>query len=151
MHIAIFIVNQNGSLVYHKVSFYASRLVDHLWRAEILDKWHHPFGLHFPFDACDIVATNPQLAWDPHELRQRRVPQRHHYGWHKWDRGRYLQTRVLPKLHWSEIHSDIGPIAQGLGSGAASHIWLIRWPCEQEPFLGGRDAHQKWSLRTKHH
>ena len=38
MHIAIFIVNQNGSLVYHKVSIIALRLLDHLWRAEILDK-----------------------------------------------------------------------------------------------------------------
>jgi hypothetical protein len=38
MHIAIFIVNQNGSLVYHKVSFIALMLADHFWWAEILDK-----------------------------------------------------------------------------------------------------------------
>ena len=38
MHIAIFIVNQNGSLVYHKVSFIALTLADHFWGAEILDK-----------------------------------------------------------------------------------------------------------------
>ena len=38
MHIAIFIVNQNGSLVYHKVSFIALRSVDHFWWTEILDK-----------------------------------------------------------------------------------------------------------------
>lgn len=38
MHIAIFIVNQNGSLVYHKVSFIALMLVDYFWWTEILDK-----------------------------------------------------------------------------------------------------------------
>ena len=38
MHIAIFIVNQNGSLVYHKVRFIALTLADHFWWAEILDK-----------------------------------------------------------------------------------------------------------------
>jgi hypothetical protein len=38
MHIAIFIVNQNGSLVYHKVSFVGLRSVDYFWWAEILDK-----------------------------------------------------------------------------------------------------------------
>jgi hypothetical protein len=38
MHIAIFIVNQNGSLVYHKVSFLVLRIVDNFWGTEILDK-----------------------------------------------------------------------------------------------------------------
>ena len=151
MHLAIFIVNQNGSLVYHKVSTISNLSVDHLGWHEILNKWHDSFGLNIPLHACDIFSDHPEFPGDPHELRQGGFSKRDDYGRHQWNCHRYFQAGLLPIVHRREIHLDIRALAQGLRSCIKNRVRCLCRLCEQEPLPRGWDAHQKWPIRAEYH
>lgn len=57
VHFAIFIVNENGSLVYHKVIslFSIIHLLDYQRRIQILNKRYDSSCLHIPLNARHFI------------------------------------------------------------------------------------------------